>query len=337
MATIAQALAQSISGLYREVAEALPPGSMALAPPAEVESTAGEFQVVTAPGFPSRQTPVGVGPPAQHPTGILTFARVAFSIGDPFLAPAYPITDRELTALTTANRSLDPTRVSVNAIRRYLYDQHMQSSVTAAAGFTAGTSIDVSVQSTDLFTILQDARRAICNARGLDHNTTRVVFVANRAAVQRMTQFDCVMQGPAIGVGTTGDAVRRLGTVPPDYLATWLRTMLNIELVVDDTLHLSTAGTLTYTQSLAYLAVAEGGTGWSALKTLYVPMTDAQFTDESREAGSIESGGLLRLNVTRNAGAQQAGWTIKGDGQWGVTVFDLSLGRKFTLSNVPAA
>lgn len=336
MTAIAQSLSQSMAGLFREVGEPLSPASAALAPPTVVDSPSGEFQIVTSPTFPRRQNPVGEGPMAEHPLGTLTYSKVAYALGDPYLGAAYPVTDREVNALLRANRALSITQTTVNAIRRQLLEQHAQDSVTAAAAFAAGTTIDCAVPSTDLINIFRDAKRSILNSRGLGQDT-QLVLTMNRAAADRIGQFDQVMGGPAIAGAASGGTFRRLGTVAPDFLERWFADYLRITLVVDDTLHLATAGTLTYTQSLAYLAVAAGGEAPSALKTLYLPMEENEFDPAANEADTVEAEGLLRINVTRNTGRAQAGWTVKGDGHWRIQMFDASLGRKFTLNNVPAA
>jgi hypothetical protein len=340
MATVAQSLTQSILGVFRDVKGVTIPGSMELAPMVEVPSAKGFFQTLLSPTLPDARQPLATGVNAQHPNGSFLLDEVAYSIGEPELAPYFAITDRQASALVSANGSLDILGTFSRATKRYLHANHLTRTlaVAAASSLTSAGSIDLSVRSTNLLNIFQTAGRGIELGRGEDAQPN--VLVIPLRVAQALDQFDQV--APFRGFAATNGSTQTTytaGSNPVGAFGLWMEANGLGRVVIDRTAILqasdgAAAWAISGTSVTAYYARAEGGSAPSAFKTLYVPFDEAAAEQSATEAFTGE--GMFRFSVRRAAPPAQPGYVATGDSQFAPILFDASLARTISFTNVPA-
>jgi hypothetical protein len=220
----------------------------------------------------------------------------------------FTIPEAVAASLEDQNAALDLAKDAMEACSNQILDFYStEVAAAAAAGLAAVGPLTISAPATDITNGFLNAIENIHLASSKRPN----VLLVNGEAFRFLRQNDQVFGQPAIG-GDNGGTFRRLGAMPADAVRTYFRTVLGLELVVEDRTFIDASGLPSY--------LYQTGAGTSNGILCYADARGGCMATFARDAG------LARFRTHELAYPQVPGIAVTADAHYTVEVTDASAG-----------
>jgi len=223
----------------------------------------------------------------------------------------FVIPEAVAASLEGENAVLDLAKDAMEACSNQILDFYStEVAAAAAAGLAATGPIQISVPATDITNAFLDEIENIHLASSKRPNT----LLVNGEAFRFLRQADAVFGQPAIGGadGGGGSVFRRLGAMGADAVFTYFRTVLGLELVVEDRTFIDATGAPSY--------LYQTGAGTSNGILCYADARGGCMATFARDAG------LARFRTHELAYPQVPGIAVTADAHYTVQVTDPAAG-----------
>lgn len=319
MASSTQALHQALRATFRDYRTHGDPEFLKLAPVID-SGRNGDFLVFTdVARLDARVAPQVAADSADFLPANFELQRIQYNcdrvVGNSFILPNDTIADLE-----EGSGDLDLVESAVARGVRPIFGKMIQDFLTeAAAQLSAPSAGALDISPDNLGVQYTDYMLAAMEEVEISTGMRPTHWYVGVAAANQLRQLDEIQNGTAIGVGTTGDVVRRTGMITDSQLQAWHRDVLGLELVVERETFVNTSGTAAYiVTTQGVLAVSNPGRGEGCFKTL------------NKVAG--RDGDLAQFYVRETGPGQAVGLGCDVDAYYKIKAVGPAAGRIATLT-----